>query len=163
MNTAPNARANTTEIFLSLRKGVKRNSVTAFKVTIMQGLFCSTRGHKRCTERRRKFSPGIDRVSPGLPWFTTSITFRITPRNKNLYDLTSLSIHFIPPARRRPFRTYIIMVLPQPRVLPMPPPPICSPRPSPRLFLRNNLRQERRIMGHDRFNSRTIARFPFTA
>lgn len=128
----------------------------------MQGLSCSTRGHKS-TERRRKFSPCIDRVSPGLPWFTTSITSRITPRNKNLYDLTSLSIHFIPPARRRPFRTYIITVLPQPRVLPMPPSTVCSPRPSPRLFLRNNLRQERRIMGHDRFNSRTIARFPFTA
>lgn len=72
-------------------------------------------------------------------------------------------LHFpsilFPPRRRRPFRTYIITVLPQPRV------PSCVPRvPSPRLFLRNNLRQERRIMGHDCFQLNLVhrTRFPFT-
>lgn len=83
----------------------------------MQGLSCppppppsaGPRGHKRyihgATEEGSR--TGIDRVSPGLPWFTAGITSRITPRNKNLYDLTSLSIHFIPPARAPTSISYV--------------------------------------------------------
>lgn len=46
-------------------------------------------------EGSRPVSIGYPRGSRGL---LLGITSRITPRNKNLYDLTSLSIHFIPPA-----------------------------------------------------------------
>lgn len=46
-------------------------------------------------EGSRSVSIGYPRGSRGL---LLGITSRITPRNKNLYDLTSLSIHFIPPA-----------------------------------------------------------------
>lgn len=108
-------------------------------------------------EGSRPVSIGYPRSSRGL---LLGITSRITPRNKNLYDLTSLSIHFIPPAPPTSisyvYNNGVTATASTSRV----------PRPlaSSRLFLRNNLRQERRIMGHDRFNSTwSIARFPFTA
>lgn len=73
-------------------------------------------------------------------------------------------LHFpsilFPPRRRRPFRTYIITALPQPRV------PRASFVPSPRLVSFCEIIYDRKgeFMGHDRFNSTwPIARFPFTA
>ena len=43
-------------------------------------------------------APGATRSAAvdGLPWFTATITPRITPRNKNLYNLTLLSVCFVP-------------------------------------------------------------------
>lgn len=48
----------------------------------------------------------VNEVSLGLPWFTMNIISKITSMNKNLYDLTLLSIYLIPLLEHSPCTYY---------------------------------------------------------